>query len=60
MREANASPAGRRNGGAMLMALANEKALLTTLVRVHFFCRAAFQTQYVECMVQDLLARLSH
>ena len=34
VREANSSPAGRRNGGAMLLALASEKALLTTLVRV--------------------------
>lgn len=33
VREANSSPAGRRNGGAMLLALASEKALLTTLVR---------------------------
>jgi hypothetical protein len=32
VRDANSSVAGRRNGGAMLMALANEKALLTTLV----------------------------
>jgi hypothetical protein len=34
VREANSSPAGRRNGGAMLLALASEKALLTTLVRL--------------------------
>jgi hypothetical protein len=34
VREANGSPAGRRNGGAMLLALASEKALLTTLVRL--------------------------
>lgn len=32
VREANASPAGRRNGGNMLMGVAGEKALLTTLL----------------------------
>ncbi len=32
VREANAGPAGRRNGGAMLVALPTEKALLTALL----------------------------
>lgn len=32
VREANASPVGRRNGGNVLMGVASEKALLTSLL----------------------------